>query len=78
MSQAFTYIDVAGNQARYTIEDKDRYNEYRWSTDHGDSGAAPTYEEAQYAARNFLKDSMSANRRSDESSHTQRYASRWR
>jgi len=78
MSQAFTLIDVAGNQAQYTVSEKDQYNGYRWSTDHGDHGVAPSFEEAQYRARTVLKVSMASNRRSDEASRVAQYSSRWR
>jgi hypothetical protein len=64
MSQSFTFIDPAGNQAQYTVYDRDRHDEFHWSTDHGDQGAAPTFEQAQYRARTVLKDSMKAARRS--------------
>ena len=33
MSQSYTLIDPAGNQAQYTVYDADRRNEYYWSTD---------------------------------------------
>jgi hypothetical protein len=65
MSQSFTFIDVAGNSAQYTIFDKDFRNEFHWSTDHGDRGFATSFAEAQYRARTVLKDSMAVNRRSD-------------
>ncbi|HLY18486.1 MAG TPA: hypothetical protein VKR61_14740 [Bryobacteraceae bacterium] len=78
MSQSFTFIDVAGNQAQYTVADKDSRNEYHWSTDHGDYGFAPSFEEAQARARTVLKDSMAANRRSDEATRMGRYSTRWR
>jgi len=78
MSQSFTLIDVAGNQAQYTVSEKDHHNDFRWSTDHGDQGVAPSFEEAQYRARTVLKDSMAANRRSDEASRVAQYSSRWR
>lgn len=65
MSQSFTFIDVAGNQAQYNVSEKDYRNEFRWSTDHGDQGVAPSFQEAQFQARTLLKDSMAANRRSD-------------
>jgi len=58
-------IDVAGNQARYTVFDKDFRNEFRWSTDHGDQGFAASFAEAQFQARTVLKASMAAQRRSD-------------
>jgi hypothetical protein len=78
MSQSFTLIDVAGNQAQYTVSEKDQHNDFRWSTDHGDHGVAPSFEEAQYRARTVLKDSMANNRRSDEASRVAQYSSRWR
>jgi hypothetical protein len=59
-------IDVAGNQAKYTVFDKDYRNEFRWSTDHGDQGFAASFAEAQSQARTVLKDSMAAHRRSDQ------------
>ena len=78
MSQSFTLIDIAGNQAQYTVSEKDHDNAFRWSTDHGDHGVAPSFEEAQYRARTVLKDSMAANRRSDEATRVAQYSSRWR
>jgi len=79
MSQSFTFIDVAGNRAEYTVsDDKDHRSEFRWSTDHGDLGIAPSFEEAQNRARTALKDSMTANRRSDEATRITRYSVRWR
>jgi hypothetical protein len=42
MSQSFTFIDVAGNRADYTVSDKDHRDDFRWSTDHGDHGVAPS------------------------------------
>ena len=66
MSQSFTFIDPAGNQAQYTVYDADRHNEYHWSTDHGDSGSDASYAQAQSRARTALKDSMAAKRRSDQ------------
>ena len=78
MSQSFTFIDVAGNQARYTILEKDRDNEFHWSTDHGDQGCAASFEQAQYQARTVLKISMAANRRSDEATTMSKYTARWR
>jgi len=65
-SQSFTFIDVAGNQAQYTIYDADRHNEYHWSTDHGDRGTDSSYAEAQSRARTALKSSMAVRRRTDE------------
>ena len=32
MSQSFTSIDIAGNQAQYTVSDKDHHGEFSWST----------------------------------------------
>jgi len=64
-SQSFTFIDPAGNQAEYTVYDADRFHEYRWSTDHGDSGTGGSYAEAQDRARTALKATMSERRRSD-------------
>lgn len=78
MSQSFTFIDVAGNQAQYTVSERDHHDEFRWSTDHGDHGVASSYEEAQSRARSVLKDSMAANRRSDEAMRTAQYSPRWR
>ena len=62
-SQSFTFIDPAGNQAQYTVYEVDRYHEYHWSTDHGDSGSGGSYAEAQSRARNALKASMRERRR---------------
>jgi hypothetical protein len=76
MSQSFTFIDVAGNQAEYTVSDKDHHSEFRWSTDHGDRGVAPSFEEDQCRARTVLKDSMAANRRSDEAAEMGKYSLR--
>jgi len=78
MNQSFTFIDVAGNQAQYTVSEKDYHNEFRWSTDHGDHGVASSSEEAQYRARTVLKESMTANRRSEEATTLARYSMRWR
>lgn len=78
MSQSFTFIDVAGNQAEYTVSDKDHHSDFRWSTDHGDQGAALSFEEAQCRARTALKNSMAANRRSDETTRTAKYSLPWR
>jgi hypothetical protein len=63
MSQSFTFIDVAGNQAQYTVFDRDRDDRFSWSTDHGGRGVAASFEQAQYQARTVLKDSMAQNRR---------------
>ena len=65
MSQSFTFIDPAGNQAQYTLYEKDHRNEFYWSTDHGDHGLAPSYAQAQDRARTVLKASMAVRRRSD-------------
>lgn len=62
MSQSFTFIDVAGNQAQYTVYEKDRHDEFYWSTEHGDHGLAPTYSQAQDRARTVLKQSMAVRR----------------
>ena len=66
MSQSFTFIDVAGNRAQYTVYEKDHRNEFYWSTDHGDHGLAPSYGQAQDRARTVLKASMAARRKSDQ------------
>ena len=78
MSQSFTFIDAGGNQAQYTVSAKDYHNEFRWSTDHGGHGVALSFEDAQYQARTVLKDSMAANRRSDEATRIGRYSLPWR
>jgi hypothetical protein len=78
MSQSFTFIDVAGNQAQYTVFDQDHRSDFHWSTDHGDQGVAASFGEAQLRARTVLKDSMAANRRSDEAARMSKYSSRWR
>jgi len=78
MSQSFTYIDVAGIQAQYTVSEKDPRGEFHWSTDHGDRGVAASSEEAQRRARTVLKDSMAANRRSDEATRLEQYSLPWR
>jgi hypothetical protein len=78
MSQSFTFIDVAGNRAEYTVSERDPQNGFPWSTDHGDRGVAPSFEEAQYRARTVLKDSMTANRRSDEATSIAKYSTPWR
>jgi hypothetical protein len=66
MSQSYTLIDVAGNQAQYAVHEKDRQDEYHWSTEHGDRGVAPSFEQAQCRARMALRESMTGRRRSDE------------
>lgn len=74
MSQSFTFIDVAGNQAQYTVSEKDYHDEFRWSTDHGDHGVASSAEDAQYRARTALKGGMAANRRSEEALRVASYS----
>jgi len=65
VSQSFTFIDVAGNRADYTVHDRDQRNEFYWSTDHGDHGVAPSYAQAQDRARTYLKASMAVRRKSN-------------
>jgi hypothetical protein len=78
LSQSFTFIDVAGNQAQYTVQDKDLHDEFSWRTDHGDHGVAPSFEQAQYQARGVLKDSMAVNRRAEEARQNETYSLRRR
>ena len=78
MSQSYTLFDVAGNQAQYTVSEEDYRNEFRWSTDHGDHGVAPSFKEAQDQARTVLKGGMAANRRSDEATQMRKYSLHWR
>ncbi|MBZ5581054.1 MAG: hypothetical protein LAQ30_02410 [Acidobacteriia bacterium] len=78
MSQSFTFIDVAGNQAQYTVYERDRHDEFRWSTDHGGQGVAPTFAQAQYQARTVLKESMEADRRAAEAMPMRTHSMRWR
>lgn len=78
MSRSFTYIDIGGNQAQYTVSEQDHRMDFHWSTDHGDRGSAITFEEAQRHARNALKDSMTARRRSEEVLRADSYSSTWR
>jgi hypothetical protein len=66
VSQSFTFIDAGGNQAQYTVYDADHRNEFYWSTDHGDHGRAPSYAQAQEAARSVLKASMAVRRKADQ------------
>jgi hypothetical protein len=66
VSQSFTFIDAGGNQAQYTVYERDRHDEFYWSTDHGDHGFAPSYVQAQDRARTVLKASMAARRRFDQ------------
>jgi hypothetical protein len=68
-SQSFTFIDPAGNQARYTVYGADRQNEYHWSTDHGDSGSDSSFAQAQDRAKTALKSSMAARRRRPDQTH---------
>jgi hypothetical protein len=77
-SQSFTFIDVAGNQAQYTVSEEGYHNDFRWFTDHGDHGVASSFEEAQSRARTVLKDSMAASRRSEEVTRLASYSRRWR
>src|ERR1700687_5467251 len=78
MSQSFTFIDVAGNQAQYTVFDRDRDDNFHWSTDHGDQGFATSFEQARYRARTVLKDSMAAKRRSEEKTTMASFPLPWR
>jgi hypothetical protein len=78
MTHSFTYIDIGGNQAQYTVSDEDHRKDFHWSTDHGDRGTAPTFEQAQSRARTAIKDSMAANRRSEEVLRAESYSSSWR
>jgi hypothetical protein len=78
MSQSFTFIDVAGNQAQYTVFEKDRDEMFHWSTDQGDHGFAASFDQAQSRARAVLKDSMTANRRSEEKTRMASYPSNQR
>jgi len=66
VSISFTFVDVAGNQADYTVFDRDRQDNFHWSTDHGDNGFAKSFEDAQYRARMVLKDSMATRRRASK------------
>jgi len=66
MSQSFTFIDPAGNQAQYTVYEANHHHEYHWSTDHGDSGFDISFVQAQNQARTALKASMAAKRRSEQ------------
>jgi hypothetical protein len=78
VSQSFTFIYISWNQAQYTVWEKDLRDEFHWSTDHGDHGVASAFEDAQLRARTVLKDSMAANRRSDEATRMSKYSTRWR
>jgi len=67
MSQSFTFIDPGGNQAQYTVWEKNRDDEFCWSTEYGDHGMAASYAQAQERARTTLKATMAARRRSGRS-----------
>ena len=56
MTHSFTYIDIGGNQARYSVSEEDHRREFHWSTDHGDRGVASSFALAQSAARTAIKD----------------------
>ena len=66
MSQSFTFIDAGGNQAQYTVYERDHHDEFYWSTEHGDHGLAPSYVQAQDQARTVLKASMAVRRKSNQ------------
>jgi hypothetical protein len=78
MTHSFTYIDIGGNQAQYSVSDEDHRRDFHWSTDHGDRGVSPTFAQAQTQARTVLKDSMAAHRRSEEALRADQYSSNWR
>ena len=78
MTHSFTYIDVGGNQAQYTVSDEDQRRDFHWSTDHGDRGVASTFAHAQSQARTFLKESMALHRRGEEVLRAEQYTSHWR
>ena len=78
VSQSFTFVDSAGNQAHYTVFDKDFRDQFHWSTEHGAHGFAMSFNQAQYDARTVLKTSMTANRRSAETTQAPNQSSRWR
>ena len=78
MSQSFTYVDVGGNQAQYTVSDQDQRQEFHWSTDHGDRGTAASFAQAQILARTAIKQSMTSHRRSEEVLRADSYATNWR
>ena len=78
MTHSFTYIDIGGNHAQYAVTDEDYRRDFHWSTDHGDRGMAPTFEQAQTRARTVLKDSMALHRRSEEVLRADSYSSSWR
>jgi hypothetical protein len=64
-TQSFTFIDPGGNQAQYTVFGADYRNQYRWTTDHGDTGTDVSYAQAQSQARTALKASMAVRRRTN-------------
>jgi len=66
VSQSFTFIDPGGNQAQYTVYERDNRNEFYWSTEHGDHGVESSYAQAQDRARTVLKSTMAARRRSSQ------------
>lgn len=70
--QTVTFMDPAGHLAQYVVYDADSRGEYRWYTDHGDSGSAASSAQAQISARTVLKASMAARGRTDQ---TTRYRS---
>ena len=78
MTHSYTYIDIGGNKAQYAVSDEDHRRDFHWSTDHGDRGVSPTFEQAQTQARTVLKDSMAAHRRSEEALRADQYSSNWR
>jgi hypothetical protein len=63
VSQSFTFIDPAGNQAQYTVYEADWRSQFPWSTDHGDRGLCVSYTQAQSQARIALKASMAERRK---------------
>src|SRR5689334_22879956 len=75
MSQSFTFVDSGGNQAQYTVFDKDSRDQFHWSTEHGARGFSKSFNQAQYDARVELKTSMAARRRSAEAATT--WSSHW-
>ena len=78
MSQSFTLVDSARNQAQYTVFDVDFRGHFHWSTEHGAHGFALSFNQAQYDARMELKASMAANRRSAEATQEPSSPSPWR
>jgi hypothetical protein len=78
MTHSFTYIDIGGNQARYSVSDQDTRGDFYWSTDHGARGVASTFQQAQASARTAIKDSMAQHRRSEEVLRAESYSTNWR